>query len=52
MAVLVEPLEFRHKVERKMRFDLVTHDPESLFSIIAKQQREQPVIEANDAKRK
>ena len=45
----IEPLEFRRKVERKMRFDLVTPDPDALFSIIAKQQRDQAVIEANDA---
>ena len=35
-----------------MRFDLVTHDPDALFSIIAKQQRDQAVIEANDAVRR
>ena len=35
-----------------MRFDLVTHDPDELFSIIAKQQRDQAVIEANDAVRR
>ena len=34
-----------------MRFDLVTHDPDALFNIIAKQQRDQAVIEANDARR-
>ena len=42
------PLEFRRKVEKKMHFDFVTHDPDALFNIIAKQQREQAVIEAND----
>ena len=35
-----------------MRFDLVTHDPGALFNIIAKQQRDQAVIEANDAERR
>ena len=35
-----------------MRFDLVTHDPDALFSYIAKQQRDQAVIEANDAERR
>ena len=35
--VLVE-FEFRRNVEKNMRFDLVTHDPDALFSIIAKQQ--------------
>ena len=36
-AAGIEPLEFRRKVETKMRFDLVTHDPDALFNIIAKQ---------------
>ena len=35
-----------------MRFDLVTHGPDALFNIIAKQQRDQAVIEANDAERR
>ena len=43
---------FRRKVENNMRFDLVTHDPDALFNIIAKQQRDQAVIEANDAARR
>ena len=34
-----------------MRFDLVTHDPDALFNIIAKQQRDQNVIETNGAER-
>ena len=34
-----------------MRSDLVTHDPDALF-IIAKQQRDQAVTEANDAERR
>ena len=48
----IEPLEFRRTVEKKMRFDFVTHDPDALFSIIAKQQRDQAVIEANGAVRR
>ena len=48
IAAGIEPLEFRRKVEKNMRFDLVTHDPDALFSIIAMQQRDQAVIEAND----
>ena len=34
-----------------MRFDLVAHDLDALFNIIAKQRRDQAVIEATDAKR-
>ena len=34
-----------------MRFDLV-NDPDAMFSIIAKQQRDQAVFEANDAERR
>ena len=52
IAAGIEPLEFRRKVAKKMRFDLVTHDPGALFNIIAKQQRDQAVIEANDAERR
>ena len=52
IAAGIEPLEFRHKVKKKMRFDLVTHDPDASFSIIAKQQRDQAVIEANNAERR
>ena len=48
----IEPLEFRRKVEKKIRFDLVTHEPDALFRKIAKQQRDQAVIEANDAERR
>ena len=51
-AAEIEPLEFRRKVEKSMGLDLVTHDPDALFSIIAKQQRDQAVIEANDAERR
>ena len=49
IAAGIQPLEFRRNVEKKMRFDVVTHDPDALFSIIAKQQRDQAEIEANDA---
>ena len=49
IAAVSEPLEFRRKVERKMRFGLVTHDPDTIFSIIGEQQRDQAVIEANSA---
>ena len=35
-----------------MRSDLVTHDPDALFNIIAKRLRDQAVIEANDAERR
>ena len=48
----IEPLEFRLKLEKKMRFDLVTHDTDALFNIIAKQQRGQAEFEANDAERR
>ena len=51
IAAGIEPLEFRRKVENKMRFDLVTHDPDAVFSIIAKQQRDRALIETNDAVR-
>ena len=45
----IEPLEFRRKVEREMRFNLVVHNPDALFNIIDQQRRDQAVIEANDA---
>ena len=48
----IEPLEFRRKVEREMRFNLVVHDPDALFNIIDQQRRDQAVIEANDAARR
>ena len=48
IAACIEPLKFLRKVERKMRFDLVTHDPDTLFNVIAKQQRGQAVFEADD----
>ena len=48
----IEPLEFRRKVEREMRFNLVVHDPDALFNIIDQQRRDQAVIEANDASRR
>ena len=40
IAAGIEPLEFRRKVNKYMRFDLATHDPDALFNIIAKQQRD------------
>ena len=52
IAAGIETLEFRRKVGKKRRFDLVTHDPDALFNIIANQQRDQAVIEANDAERR
>ena len=52
MGAGIESLEFRCKLEKSMRFDLVTHDPDALFSIIAKQERDQAVIEANDVERR
>ena len=48
----IEPLEFRRKVEREMRFNLVVHDPDALFNIIDQQRRDQAVFEANDAARR
>ena len=52
IAAGIEPLEFRLKVGKRMRFDLVPHDPDALFNIIAKQQRDQAVTEVNDAERR
>ena len=52
IAAGIEPLEFRREVGKKMGFDLVTHDPDALFNNIAKQQRDQAVIEAKDAERR
>ena len=51
IAAGIEPLEFR-KVKNKMRFDLVKQCPDALFNTMAKQQRDQAVIEANDAVRR
>ena len=48
----IEPLEFRRKVEREMRFNLVVHNPDALFNIIDQQRRDPAVIEANDAVRR
>ena len=31
----IEPLAFRRKVEREMRFNLVVHNPDAPFNIIA-----------------
>ena len=52
IAAGIEPLEVRRKVESEMRFNLVVHDPETLFNIIDQQRRDQSVIEANDAARR
>ena len=52
IAAGIEPLEFRRKVEKNMRLYLVTHAPDAFFNIVAKQQRNQAVIEANDAERR
>ena len=38
IATGIEPLEFRRKVEREMRFNLVVHDHDALFNIIDQQQ--------------
>ena len=35
IAARIEPHEFSRKVEKNMHFDLVTHDPDTLFNIIA-----------------
>ena len=48
----IGPLEFRRKVDREMRFNLVVHNPDALFNIIDQQRRDQAVIEANDAARR
>ena len=45
IAAGIEPLEFRRKVDKNMRFDLVTHEPDALINSIAKQQRDQAVVE-------
>ena len=45
----VEPLEFRRKVEKEMRFNLVAHDPDAMFNIIDQQRQDQYVIETKDA---
>ena len=52
IAAGIEPLEFRRNVEKNMRFDLLTHDPGALFSIIAKQQRDLAIFETNNAVRR
>ena len=52
IAAGIEPLEFRRKVEKNIRFDIVRHDPGAFFSLIAKQERDQAVVEANDAVRR
>ena len=43
----IELVQFRRKVEHKMRFDFVAHDPDALFNTIARQQRDQAVIDAS-----
>ena len=48
----IKSLEFRPKVEREMRFNLVVHNPDALFNIIDQQRRDQVVIEANDTARR
>ena len=48
----IEPIEFRHKVEREIRFNLVVHNPDALSNIIDHQRRDQAVIEANDDARR
>ena len=52
IAAGIEPLEFLRKVEKEMRFNLVVHDPDSLFNIIDQKRRGQAVIEDNDAARR
>ena len=52
IAAGIKQLEFRRKVERDMRSNLVVHDPDALFNIIDQQRRDQAVIEANDAARR
>ena len=48
----IAPLEFLRKVGKNMRSDLVTHDPDELFNVIAKQQQDQAVLKANDVERR
>ena len=38
-------------LKKIMRFDLITHDPDALFTIMSRQQRDQAVTEDNDAER-
>ena len=51
IAAGIEPLEFRRRVEKMTRL-ISTHDPGALFNIIAMQQRDQAIVEANDAERR
>ena len=44
-AAGIEPLKLRRKVDRKTRFNIVTHDPYALINSIAKQLRDQAVFE-------
>ena len=39
-------------LQKRMSFDLVTHNLDAFFNIIAKEKRDQAVIEATDAKRR
>ena len=48
MAAAIEPTMYRPKLERRMRLDLKTHSLGALLSVIAKQQRGQPVLEDKD----
>ena len=52
VAAGIEPTRVSRQGGKKKRFDLVVHDPDALFNIIAKQQRDQAVIQANDAERR
>ena len=52
IAAKIQPLEFRRKVEREMRFNLVVHGTDAVFNIVDRQQQNQAVIESNDAARR
>ena len=52
IAARIERLEFLQEVEKKMRFDLETHDDNAGVSVTSTQQEDKPVIEANDAARR
>ena len=47
----MEPLEFRPKVDREVRFDVAMRYPDALLDRNARQERNQAVFEANDAVR-
>ena len=40
IAAAIEPLEFRGEGGKTMCFDLLTHDPDAFFNLIATQQRD------------